>query len=280
MDLLTLVGILSGMGLIIGAILLKTSLLTFIDLPSLMIVLGGTFASTFISYSGSSIMRALKDMITTFFKHRVVYTKTIEDIGKLATVAKRQGKVGLEKVKVQSDFMNKGVDLILSDLAPDAIYRTMTIEKKAIKYRDEESQAILEKMGDLSPAWGMVGTLIGLVIMMLKLDDPSAIGPSMAIALLTTFYGAVMANLLFLPTATKIEQRSNMGVKHHDLIIEGIVSIARNENPRMIKEKLMGFLTMDNAPKSANGKNRPTASGAKKPPRPAKPAAPASPGGA
>lgn len=242
MDLLTLLGILGGMGLIIGAILLKTSLLTFVDLPSIMIVFGGTFASTFISYSGSSIMRALKDMVTTFFKHQIVYTKTIEDINKLALIAKREGKLGLEKVKVQSDFMKRGVDLIVSNLSPEAIYRSMTIEKNAIQDRDEESQAVLEKMGDLSPAWGMVGTLIGLVIMMLQLDDPSSIGPAMAIALLTTFYGAVLANLIFLPTATKIEQRSNLGAKHHDLIIEGIVSIARNENPRMITEKLMRFL--------------------------------------
>ena len=228
--------------LIVGARLLRTTITTFFDVASIMIVLGGTFASTFISFSDKSIMMALKDMVTRLFKHQIIYTKTIKDLIKLAKISRMKGRVALEKVKVDNKFMQKGLVLVASGVRPEIVQRTMSIEKKAIRDRELQSQAILEKMGDLSPAWGMVGTLIGLVIMMLKLDDPSKIGPAMAIALLTTFYGAVLANLLFNPCTTKIEQRSTKSLQHHDIIIEGILSIANGENPSMIKDKLMGFL--------------------------------------
>ena len=263
MDLFTLIGMVVGIGLLVVSILMKAPITAFIDVASMLIVIGGTFASTFISFSGGSIMKALKDMVTTFFKHNIVYSETVEQIVKLAEVALRQGMVALEKEKVQSEFMERGINYLAAGLKPDAIQNMMTIEKQSQRDRELESQTILEKMGDLAPAWGMVGTLIGLVIMMLNLDDPSTIGPSMAVALLTTFYGAVIANLVFLPSSTKIEHRSNKGVLHHDLIIEGIISIARKENPRIIKDKLMGYMK---APIAGESKEKPPGKSKEKPP--------------
>lgn len=247
MDLLTLIGIISGVGLIVGAILLRTTVMTFFDPASIMIVLGGTFASTFISFSGKSILMAMKDMVTTLFKHQIVYVATIQELLKASKVNRAKGRLALEKAKVDSKFMQKGLVLIASGVKPEIIHRTLSIEKQSLRDRELQSQAILEKMGDLSPAWGMVGTLIGLVIMMLNLDDPSQIGPSMAVALLTTFYGAVLANLVFIPCATKIEQRSDKSLHHHDIIIEGIISIANGENPGTLKDKLTGFLVSDDS---------------------------------
>jgi len=254
MDILTLVGIVSGMGLIVGAIMMKTSISVFIDPGSLMIVFGGTFASTCISYSGKSIGVALKDMITVFSKHNIVYMETIKEILMLSQKARKESLLAIEKVKVSSPFMQKGINYLVSGLKPASIEKIMNIEKFAERDRELESGDVLEKMGDLAPAWGMVGTLIGLVIMMLNLDDPSAIGPSMAVALLTTFYGAVLANLIFMPCSTKLITRSDKSLKHHDIIIAGIIAIANDENPRMIKDKLAGFLAGGDGADDDDGK--------------------------
>lgn len=257
MDLFTLIGIVSGIGFILGSILIQTSIVTFFNIPSLLIVLGGTAASSFISFSGKSLMNAMKDMVTIFFKHDIDYMETIEELVKMSRINRKQGKVGLEKVKVESEFLQRGLSLVAAGLKPSAILRQMSIEKQVQMDRADESSAVLEKMGDLSPAWGMVGTLIGLVIMMLNLSDPSSIGPSMAVALLTTFYGAVFANLIFIPGATKIEHRSTKAIKHHDLIIEGLLSLSMNESPMMLKDKLTGFLagseTGEGNGKASNG---------------------------
>ena len=118
----------------------------------------------------------------------------------------------------------------------------MELERDVMEERHTESQAILEKMGELAPAWGMVGTLIGLVIMLLSLDDPSSIGPAMAVALLTTFYGALWANFILMPAASKLEQRTKKEVLNLNLMIETLMSIAETENPRLLQERLMGFL--------------------------------------
>ncbi len=265
MDLFTLIGIISGVGFILGAIIMKTSILTFFDIPSLLIVLGGTAASSFISFSGKSLTNAMKDMVTIFFKHEIDYMVTIDALIKMSRINRKQGKVGLEKVKVESEFLQRGLSLVAAGLKPSAILRQMSIEKQVQLDRAGESSEVLEKMGDLSPAWGMVGTLIGLVIMMLQLDDPSSIGPAMAIALLTTFYGAVLANLIFIPGSTKIEHRSTKAIKHHDLIIEGLLSLAMNESPMMLKDKLTGFLACADLENSnSNGKSGVKAGSAEK----------------
>ena len=263
MDLFTLIGIVAGIVLLLGAIIMKTSILTFFDVPSLMIVLGGTFASTFISYSGRSIINAMKDMVTVLFKHQIIYSETIDELVKVARVNRKQGKVGLEKLKVESDFMQRGLVMVAAGLKPGAILRQMSIEKQVLSDRARDSHDVIDKMGDMSPAWGMVGTLIGLVIMMLKLDDPSSIGPAMAIALLTTFYGAVLANLIFIPSATKIEHRAQKALKHHDLIIEGILCLAQNESPIMVKDKLTGFLASSENENNNGKSNAPAVKGAK-----------------
>lgn len=269
MDLFTLIGIIAGVGFILGSILIQTSIMTFINIPSLLIVLGGTAASSFISFSGKSLMNAMNDLITIFFKHDIDYMETIEELVKMGRINRKQGKVGLEKVKVESEFLQRGLSLVAAGLKPSAILRQMSIEKQVQIDRAEDSAAVLEKMGDLSPAWGMVGTLIGLVIMMLNLNDPSAIGPSMAVALLTTFYGSVFANLIFIPGATKIEHRSSKAIKHHDLIIEGLLSLAMNESPMMLKDKLTGFLAGSENGES-NGKSASGAAAKSKGARPTK----------
>jgi chemotaxis protein MotA len=125
---------------------------------------------------------------------------------------------------------------------PENIREVLTIEMEATISRHEEVVKVLEKMADLAPAWGMIGTLIGLVIMLLNLSDPSAVGPAMAVALLTTLYGALWANLLLIPSAAKLEERSEREARDQRLVLEGAIGMARNENPRAIQQRLVGFM--------------------------------------
>ena len=150
--------------------------------------------------------------------------------------------MALEKYKTEDPFLKKGLGLVADGTKGDALKQILELERDFMEERHGDSQAILSKMGELAPAWGMVGTLIGLVIMLLKLDDPSTIGPSMAVALLTTFYGALWANFILIPAATKLELRTRNELVKFNLIIETMLSISELENPRLLQERLLGFL--------------------------------------
>ncbi len=242
MDIATIIGVVAGTGLVIGSILLKTSIMAFIDVASLLIVGGGTLAATLNSFPLSSVIGALKTSIRILFAHRIDFVKTLQEMFQVATLARKEGPLGLEKHETSDAFLKKGLGLVADGTKGPAIKSIMEMERDAIEGRHGESQLILEKMGDLAPAWGMIGTLIGLVIMLLNLDDPSSIGPSMAVALLTTFYGALWANFMLIPAANKLEQRTNKEMIDNTIKITALVSIAENENPRILQEGLLGML--------------------------------------
>ncbi len=246
MDLGTIIGIAVGLILVLVSIILKASILAFFDVSSILIVVGGTFAATFVAFPMTSVLAALKASISIFFQHRIDHVGTVREILKAADEVRRNGPLALEKVKASSPFLKTSFDLVADGMHVDAIRDVLTIELEATLSRSEEVVKILEKMADLAPAWGMIGTLIGLVIMLLNLSDPSAIGPAMAVALLTTFYGALWANLLLGPSAAKLEDRSEREAQDHRLILEGALGMARNENPRAIQQRLMGFMPSEN----------------------------------
>ena len=242
MDIATIIGVVSGLGLVLSAILLKASIVNFMDVSGVFIVFGGTTAATLNSFPMDSVLNAFKISIKVFFVQRIDYVKVLKELLTIAKLARKEGPLALEKYKTSDAFLKKGLRLVADGTNGSVIRAILVLERDAVEERHKESQLILEKMGDLAPAWGMIGTLIGLVIMLLNLDDPSSIGPAMAVALLTTFYGALWANFLLLPAATKLEQRTKREILRSNLIIETLGSISGNENPHVLQERLLGFL--------------------------------------
>ncbi|GAB6163150.1 MotA/TolQ/ExbB proton channel family protein [Desulfothermus naphthae] len=242
MDIGTLIGLLAGFGLIIGSIFIGGSLGAFIDLPSIFIVIGGTLSVTFIMFPMGTVFGAIKVAMKAFFAKPINANEIISQITSLAEVARKDGLVALEKASTDIEFLKKGCILVADGNNSEVVRSVLEIELAFMQQRHTTGQDIFKSMGSMSPAFGMIGTLIGLVQMLQTLDDPSSIGPAMAVALLTTFYGAVLANVAFIPIAKKLEERSKEETLYMEIIIEGIVSIANGEHPAITKEKLLAFL--------------------------------------
>jgi len=243
MDIATLIGLLGGFGLIITTIILGGNPGGFVDIPSMVVVIGGTFAATFVMFPLGTIIGTVKVAMKALFFKSADPHQIIRKIIELAETARRESLVALEKVSVEDPFMKKGV-MLVADGTEEALVRSvMETEIKFMKQRHMQGQGVFKGMGTMAPAFGMIGTLIGLVNMLQNLSDPASIGPAMAVALLTTFYGAVLANVVFLPMATKLEGRSIEDQLYLEIMLEGVVSIQRGDHPSIVKEKLMAFLS-------------------------------------
>jgi len=244
LDIATIGGLVAGLALITWGILSGSPLKSFIDVGSVIIVVGGTFAALFVTFPLSKVFTIGK-VSGKAFKNAdnnsgVIITKVIE----LANVARREGLLALEEAvdEVNDVFLKKGVMLIVDGTDPELVQNILETEISYLQDRHGEGKALFENLGTLAPAFGMVGTLIGLVAMLNNLDDPSSIGPAMAVALLTTFYGSLLANLIFNPLAVKLSIKSKDEVLIREIMIEGLLSIQAGENPRIIEEKLKAFL--------------------------------------
>jgi len=244
MDIATLVGIVLSFALVLSAIMMGGSLSIFINIPSVMIVVGGTLGATMINYPLPDILKVTKVVKNAFFMKKMTASELIATFVNLAGVARREGILALESKlnEMEDEFMKKGMQLSVDGLEPAAIKEILETEIDAIQDRHKLGAEIFTTMGTFAPALGMIGTLIGLVQMLQTMSDPSTIGPAMAVALLTTFYGAVMANIMFLPIAGKLKNRSSEEVMMKDLMTEGVISIAKGENPRVIEQKLNAYL--------------------------------------
>jgi len=244
MDIATLVGIVLSFALVFSAIMMGGSLSIFINIPSVMIVVGGTLGATMINYPLPDILKVTKVVKNAFFMKKMTANELIATFVDLAGIARREGILALESKlnEMDDEFMKKGMQLSVDGLEPAAIKEILETEIDAIQDRHKLGAEIFTTMGTFAPALGMIGTLIGLVQMLQTMSDPSTIGPAMAVALLTTFYGAVMANLMFLPIAGKLKNRSSEEVMMKDLMTEGVISIAKGENPRVIEQKLNAYL--------------------------------------
>lgn len=245
MDIATLIGIVSGFGLIVISIVMGGAPALFINIPSVLIVVGGTLAATLINYPLSDVLGVISTLRNAFFHKSNSPTLLIEKIVDFANVARREGILALEThaAEVEDPFLQKSVQLAIDGTAPELIKDILTTELAFMEDRHSIGQSILLAAGAFAPAFGMIGTLIGLVQMLATLDDPSAIGGSMAIALLTTLYGAVLANVLFLPCAGKLKVRTSGELLNKEIIIEGILSIQSGENPRIVEQKLKAFIS-------------------------------------
>lgn len=244
MDIATLAGIIAGIGFIIAGITISGDLRSYYDAPSIMITLGGTFAATLLSYPLRRMMEIFRISKNLFFTKLQDPGNIINQIIDLANIARKEGLLALEEAAYRLDepFLQKGILLIVDGADPELVRNIMEAELAYLENRHNQGQAIFETMASLSPAFGMIGTLIGLINMLRTLDDPSSVGPNMSVALVTTFYGSVLANLFFIPMATKLKYRSSQEILYKEIMLEGMLSIQAGENPRIIEEKLKAFL--------------------------------------
>ena len=241
MDIATLLGMLIGFGLVVAAIATGGSIMAFVDVPSVLIVIGGTFAITMVSFSLGEIIKGQGLMLKAVFNKGADPAAAALQILELADTARKNGVLGMqESLKDLDDFpfLQKGLALVVDGTPGDAVERMMSQEIKGMKGRHERAVGILRQAATVSPAMGLIGTLIGLVQMLGNLDDPDAIGPSMAVALLTTLYGAIMANMVFSPLAGKLERNSEEESALMNVFTMGAGSIGRQENPRRLENLL------------------------------------------
>lgn len=247
-----MIGIISGLLLIVISISSSGSVLSFIHIPSLMIVLGGTLAATLISFPLKRVLNSIKVAKNAFLNHKNDQSKLVSDILYLANIARREGLLVLEEAaeKIDNEFMKKGIMLVVDGTDPELVRNVLETELNFLEERHSEGQRVFEVMASLSPGFGMIGTLIGLVNMLKDLSDFEAVGPNMAVALITTFYGALFANLIFLPIVNKLKGRSKEELLNKEMILEGLLSIQAGENPRIIEEKLKTFISPEFREKS------------------------------
>ncbi|MFH1912844.1 MAG: MotA/TolQ/ExbB proton channel family protein [Pseudomonadota bacterium] len=242
MDIATLIGLFGAFGLVLTAIFMGGNAAGFIDIPSVAVVIGGTFAVTFVMFPMGVVIGTIKVGLKTLMFKANDPQDIIRLISSLADTARKQSLVALEKVPIEDPFLKKGVMLVVDGSSETLVRSVMEIELEFMKQRHRQGQSVFRGMGTMAPAFGMIGTLIGLVNMLSNLSDPSSIGPAMAIALLTTFYGAVLANCVFLPMATKLEERSAEDSLFMQIMIEGVASLQRGDHPSVVREKLQAFL--------------------------------------
>ena len=242
LDLATLIGLVLGLGLIIGSMAMGGPLGAFFNLPGLLVVAGGTFAALFIAEAMSQVLGAIRIALKAFIQKSQPAEALVPVILDLSNQARRGGIVSLEGVEIEDPFLSRGISMAVDGLSPEVVEATLQTELEALRARHDRGQQIFRFMGATAPSMGMIGTLIGLVQMLGNLSDPSAIGPAMAVALLTTLYGAIMAFLICIPIADKLEHRSAEEVTRSRIAILGVSAILNGDNNLVTQSKLTGFL--------------------------------------
>jgi len=232
-----------GWVLVLAAILMGGSVMMFVNAPSIMIVIGGTIAATLISQPMARVLGSFTIGMNAIFDKTSSVEETTTKLQIFAQIVRKNDLLALENENVEDEFMARAVRLAVDGVPVETIRQTLTDEMYSLKTRHEGAQDSFKFMGTIAPAMGMIGTLIGLVQMLQALDDPASIGPAMAVAMLTTLYGALLANLVFLPMAYKLADRTRVEALNMTLIIEGIESIVKGENAMITKEKLQAFLS-------------------------------------
>lgn len=244
MDVSTFIGIIVGFSLVISAIVFGGGIGIFFNLPAAMIVLGGTLGITLIRHSLNEVIGMARVVKNAFFVKMWSYEQVVDLFLDLAHKARKEGILSLddELPNLKDEFLVKALQMAIDGIDPDSIKEILEREIDYLQERHHSGAEILETMGTFFPAMGMIGTLIGLVQMLRTMSDPSTIGPAMAVALLTTFYGAVGANLICLPMAGKLRARSKEESIIKEMIIVGVISLTMGENPRILEQKLHSFV--------------------------------------
>lgn len=242
MDFASIVGIISGLALIISAIFLGGQIDSFVNIPGMMIVAGGTIAATLLTFPLKDVWSATRGAFHVFGQEKQKPQDIIDLVLKLSVITRKKGILALTKVETNSPFLQRSCNLIADAAEEGMIRKTLRTEINALKARHFIVQDIFKRMAIYAPAFGMLGTLIGLIQMLAQLDNPASVGPAMAVALLTTFYGSFLATMIFLPIAGKLKARTMTEVMNLEIIFEGAISILKGESPLMINEKLSSYL--------------------------------------
>lgn len=248
MDIASLVGIVLCFVLIIFGIIVGadvSALQNFVDAPSILITLGGSFCAVLAQYTLPEFVKALKSFALIFKTSEFDLPEVIRKIIDLSNIARKEGLLALEEASTELDdeFLRKGVLLIVDGTDPELVRGILETEMSSIESRHKRNAGFWNNLAGMGPAWGMIGTLIGLINMLQDMDDPSSIGPAMAVALTTTLYGSMLANWICIPVVGKLNSKNNDEMVIKEVMIEGLLSIQAGENPRVIEEKLKSFLS-------------------------------------
>ncbi|SDR31969.1 MotA/TolQ/ExbB proton channel family protein [Pseudovibrio sp. Tun.PSC04-5.I4] len=243
MDLATIIGILAACITVLIAIFIGGSFSQFVDTPSILIVFGGGMAATLVRFPLNGLLGAFGMGAKLAFTHKKIEPRAlIDNIAHLAETARKEGPLGLEKVQIDEPTLAKGMQYVADGYEYNLIRESMEKERDLYLNRLNEGSRVYRALGDSAPAFGMIGTLVGLVQMLATMDDPSTIGPSMAIALLTTLYGSFIANVVCIPVADKLDSKFEQEELNQTLVIDGVLQIRENKSPSLIREMLLAYI--------------------------------------
>ncbi len=244
MDKSTIIGIVVGFVLIGISLFVGAGWQMFFNLPSFLIVFGGTIAATLVNFPLSDVMALMKITQKVMKEDEIKPEVYIEKIVNLSKKARTSGLLAIEQdlKEIDVDFLRVGLQHVVNGTEAEDLKNILEADLALMAQRHKIGQKIYLAMGTYAPAFGMIGTLIGLIKMLQNLEDPSGIGPGMAVAMITTFYGALFANLLFLPMAGKLKKRSEEEIAFKEMLLQGILAVQAEESPRVIKNKLLSYL--------------------------------------
>lgn len=242
MDLATLIGLIGGFGIVVFAMTLGGSIGMFIDVPSVLIVLVGSFLVLMMKYNLGQFLGAGKTAAKAFMFKLESPEEVITLVVELADAARKGGLLSLEGKEISNDFLARGIALLIDGHDEDVVKTVLTKDKNMAVARHKSGASVWMSLGDLGPAMGMIGTLIGLVAMLSNMDDPKSIGPAMAVALLTTLYGAMLANMVAIPFADKLKLRMEEEELIKSMSIDAVLAIQAGQNPRVIESMLRTYL--------------------------------------
>ncbi|MEC9489999.1 MAG: MotA/TolQ/ExbB proton channel family protein [Halanaerobiales bacterium] len=245
MDMATILGLAAGAVIFTLVAVLGGNIIIFVSIQSFLVVFGGTLAGVMISYSFSDLKNIPSLIKVALADDNIQSENVIESLVNFAEKARKEGLLALEDdaAEMEDEFLKKGIQLVVDGTDPELVRNILETKLTFLSERHSKGRGIFSTMGQLAPAFGMIGTLIGLIQMLSQLDDPSQLGSGMAVALITTLYGALLANWIFIPMAKNLKTRSSHEMHVKEVIIEGILSIQAGENPRIVKEKLHAFLS-------------------------------------
>jgi len=247
LDIASLLGIILGLGMLVFGIIDNagiTGVVNYLDPASAIITFGGAFSATLASYSLQDFLAGLKSFTLIFKSSAMNSSEMIKKIIDLSNVARKEGLLSLEEAAADMDepFLKKGILLIVDGTDPELVRAILETELFSTEDRHKNLIGFWDTLGAMGPAWGMIGTLVGLVNMLNNMSDAGAIGPAMAVALITTLYGSLLANWICTPTSNKLKANNAAETMQKEVMIEGLLSIQAGENPRVIEEKLKSFL--------------------------------------
>jgi chemotaxis protein MotA len=242
-DIASLVGFLLGVGIIVAAISTGGDIMLFVNVPSLLIVIGGTFGVSLMRVPLSDFLRSFSVLAKAFLNKKENPSELIEEGVRLADIARKNGLLALEGETISNDFLQKGINLCVDGHDPVFVKKILIQDINQMIARNEVGQDMWKGVGDLAPAMGMIGTLVGLVQMLANMSDPASIGPAMAVALLTTLYGAMVANCFALPMVDKLAKVMLYEKTNKELIVETISGIQEGMNPKVLESLLNSYIS-------------------------------------